>query len=54
MRYSKKFQNLGRTKGVIIPMAWIKSEELKHNKKMIGVYIDVNDKLEMMPMWEDE
>ena len=53
MRYSKKFQNVGRTKGVIIPMAWIKSEERRHKKKMIGVHIDANDILQMTPMWEE-
>ncbi len=53
MRVKKKFQPVGGTKMIIIPMAWIKSEEERTGNKMIGVYMDVNEKLELTPMWEE-
>jgi len=53
-KYSKKFQNVGGTKGVIIPMAWIITKEQNYNKTMIGVHMDINEKLELTPMWEDQ
>ncbi len=53
MKYSKKFIDLGKANAIVIPMAWVKSEESKHNKKMIGVHMDINETFEVSPMWEE-
>ncbi len=54
MRYEKKFINFGASKAVIIPDQWIKSLEKEQNKKMSGVYLDVNLETKISPMWEGE
>ena len=54
MRVKKKFQEIGGTSMVIIPKAWITSQENESGKKMVGVHIDINGKLELIPMWEEE
>ncbi len=54
MRVKKKFQDVGGTRMIIIPKTWIKSEQDRHGKKMVGVYMDINETLELTPMWEDE
>jgi len=54
VRYSKKFIDLGKANVIVIPMVWVKSEELKHKKKMVGVHMDINGTIEINPMWEDE
>ncbi len=56
MRYSKKFQNIGGTKGVIVPMAWIRALRKEYpDKVLIGVHMDVNDEeIRLTPMWEGE
>ncbi len=54
MRVSKKFQDVGGTRMIIIPKAWIKSHENESGKKMTGVHMDINNALELIPMWEGE
>jgi len=55
MIYKKKFQSIGGTNMIIIPAQWITSTEEIHNKKMIGVYLDVNDGvIQLTPMWREE
>jgi len=54
MIVNKKFQKVGGTKMIIIPVTWIKSEQDRTGKKMIGVHMDINENLELSPMWEDE
>lgn len=54
MKINKKFMSIGRSSVVVIPKAWIKSHENETGKKMVGVCIDVNDTLEITPIWEEE
>ncbi len=53
MRVKKKFQKVGGTNMIIIPVEWIRSEQYKDGRKMIGVHMDINKTLELSPMWED-
>ena len=54
MIVKKRFQKVGGTKMIIVPVTWIKSEQDKNGKKMIGVHMSINGKLELTPMWEEE
>ncbi len=60
MKYNKKFQNIGGTKGVIVPMVWIRGLEKKYpDKVIIGVHMDVDEdvddeEIRLTPMWEGE
>ncbi len=50
----KKFQEIARTKMVIIPKTWIDAEERRSGKKMAGVHLTMlNGTIELTPMWED-
>ena len=51
----KKFQNVGRTKMIIIPKAWIDAEERRTGMTMLGVDLDMLDgTIKLTPMWEEE
>jgi len=59
MANQKEFINLGSSKGIIIPMVWIKSEESIHHKKMRGVYMElvrvkdeISEDIRIAPMWD--
>ncbi len=59
MKYNKKFQNVGGSKGVIVPMAWVRALEKKYpDKVIIGVHMDVDEdandeEIRITPMWEE-
>ena len=56
MKFKKKFQNIGGTKGVIIPKEWYTELSEKYpDKKLIGVHMHVNDEeIQLIPMWEED
>jgi len=55
MRYEKKFQEVGGTNMIIVPAQWIVSTEKEYDKKMIGVYLDINDGgIQLTPMWGEK
>ncbi len=56
IKYIKKFQNIGGTKGVIIPLAWIRILETKYpDRTLIGVHMDTDvEEIHITPLWEDE
>lgn len=54
MIVKKKFQKVGGTKMIIVPVAWIKAEQDRNGKKMIGVYMNIDEELVLTPMWEEK
>ena len=54
MKYEKRFIDLGGTNAIIIPNQWIKSAEKEHDKKMLGVTLEVNSEIiSVTPLWEE-
>jgi len=51
----KKFQNVARTRMIIIPKTWIDAGERRAGKKMAGVHLEMlNGEIRLIPMWEGE